>query len=67
MIRIFKNRVRKEGYKSIQEMVKSICAVLAEKDTDTLDRVWQRFFKRYNQLLRGRDGNDFEIEDMEIA
>lgn len=31
-----------------------------EYDVETLERIWQRFLKKYNEVLRGLGGNDFE-------
>lgn len=54
-----KGRTWKEGYGSIDETVEDIRTTFAEYDNETLWKVWQSLFERYNQVLKAWGGNDF--------
>lgn len=53
--------VWKERFGSIDEMVEDICAMFTEYNSEALEKVWQNFSTRYNQVPRARSGNNFEI------
>lgn len=46
----------------INKTIESIHAIFAEYDSEVLEGVWQSLFERCNQVLRARDGSDFEVE-----
>lgn len=35
---------------------------LCAAEADTIERLWQSRFKRYNQVLTAKGGNDFEVQ-----
>ena len=57
-----KSRVWKEDYCSVEDMAAGIPLLFAEYNAETLERVWRSLFRRYNQVLRGFGGNDFQVE-----
>lgn len=57
-----KSQISKEGYGSIDEIVKDIRTMLAKYDSERFERMLQSLFKRYCQVLRVQGGNEFEVE-----
>lgn len=57
----------KEGYGSIDKLGGGICAMFAGYESETLKRAWRSLFKRYNQVLRVRGGDDFDVEHTGIT
>ncbi|CAM9347038.1 unnamed protein product [Sphacelaria rigidula] len=58
-----KSRVCGMNSSTVDELVETIFQHYEEYDSDTLERVWQRFFKAYNETLRSKMGdNDFSVE-----
>ena len=57
-----KSRVRKESFGTIDDLVEGLQRSFGAYDSKTPERVWQSLFKRYNQVLEGLGGNDFEVE-----
>lgn len=62
-----KNRIWKEGYRSMDKMVEGARVIFAEYDSEVLERVWQSIFKIYSQVLRIRSGNEFEVKHIVTA
>lgn len=42
-------------------MIAGIRKPFDEYDNESLERVWQSLFKRYNQVVKALVGNDFEV------
>lgn len=57
-----KSRVWAERYGAVDELVEGISSMSHVYDTNTLEKVWHRLFKRYNQVLRTLGGMEFEVE-----
>lgn len=47
---------------TIDELVETIFGLHAKYEGDTLEHVWQGFFRIYNQALRALGNNDFNVE-----
>lgn len=56
------SRVWKEGFTTLDEIVAGVMKLFTEYDQETLERVWQHLFKRYNQVLGALGWNDFEVQ-----
>lgn len=51
-----------ESFGSIDDLIKEIKSMSYEYDLEMLEKVRQSLFKRYNQVLRKLEGNEFEVE-----
>ena len=56
-----KSRVWQRRFETLEDMARGVKVMFDEYDAQTLERMWQSLFKRYNQVSGALGKNDFEV------